>query len=327
MKKKVLVTGADGFIGSHLCETLFKKKYEVTALSNYNHSNNIGWLDNIKNKTKIKIISGDIKDLSFCKNLLKNIDIVFHLAALISIPYSYVSPISYIHNNIIGTYNICEAAKLNKTKKIICTSTSEVYGTAISVPISENHPLQPQSPYSASKIGADSVALSYYYSYGLPVVLARPFNTYGPRQSNKAIIPTIITQILNNKKFINLGDLTPTRDFNYVEDTCRAFELLATTHNISGEVFNIGSNKEISILELVKLIKKNMNSKIRIKTDKLRIRPTKSEVKRLKADGSKIFKYTGYKPKISINKGIQKTITWFKNPSNMNKFNAEIYNI
>ena len=327
MKKKVLVTGADGFIGSHLCELLIKKKYHVIALSSYNHTNDQVWLKEIKRNVNLKIISGDIKDLSFCNNLLKNVDTVFHLAALISIPYSYVSPVSYIQNNIIGTYNICEAAKNNKIKKLICTSTSEVYGSALTVPINESHPLQPQSPYSASKIGSDAIALSFYYSYKLPVVIARPFNTYGPRQSNKAIIPTIITQIVNNKKVLELGDLTPTRDFNFVEDTCRAFEILAKTRNINGEIFNIGSNREISILELVNLIKSISKSSIKIVKDSKRVRPSKSEVKRLKADNGKIEKLTGYKPKVSFREGLTKTYKWFKDPTNIKKYNSEIYNI
>ena len=327
MKNRILITGAEGFIGSHLTEILLNKKYKITALVQYNHENRIGWLNEIKQDKNLTIVSGDVKDLSFCIRLLKDIDIVFHLAALISIPYSYVSPLAFIETNVIGTYNICEAARLNKIKKLICTSTSEVYGSAIYVPIDETHPLQPQSPYSASKIGADAIAKSYFYSYKLPICIARPFNTYGPRQSNKAVIPTIITQILNKKKYINLGDLTPTRDFNYVEDTCKGFMNIAFNRSLNGSVYNIGSNKEISIYDLVKLIGNLMNKEIKIRNDKLRLRPVKSEVRRLLSDNSKIIKDLNYQPTTSLKSGLLKTIKWFSKKENLKKYNSDKYNL
>ena len=245
--KKVLITGADGFIGSHLTEMLVSQGYKVKALSQYNSFNSWGWLDSIYCKEDIEIATGDIRDPHYCKIITKDVDIIFHLAALIGIPFSYVAPDSYVETNIKGTLNICQAAKENGISRLIHTSTSEVYGTAQYVPIDEKHPLQPQSPYSASKIAADSMAMSFYNSFNLPVTIARPFNTYGPRQSARAIIPTIITQIASGKKEIKLGDVSPTRDFNYVEDCCRAFIMLVENDKTIGETINIGSNKEISI--------------------------------------------------------------------------------
>jgi len=253
--KHILITGADGFIGSHLTEMLVSKGYQIRALSQYNSFNNWGWLENVDCQDQIDIVTGDIRDAHYCKQITKDVDIIFHLAALIAIPYSYVSPDSYVDTNIRGTLNICQAAKENGNIRVIHTSTSEVYGTAQYVPIDENHPVQPQSPYSATKIAADAMAMSFYNSFGLPVTIARPFNTYGPRQSARAVIPTIITQIANGAKKIKLGDLTPTRDFNYVDDTCRGFIDLAECDESIGQTVNIGSNFEISIGDTLNLIK------------------------------------------------------------------------
>ncbi|MDC0224630.1 GDP-mannose 4,6-dehydratase, partial [Deltaproteobacteria bacterium] len=244
---KALITGADGFIGSHLTEMLVAKDYQIKALSQYNSFNNWGWLEDVNCKDKIEILTGDIRDTHYCKQITKDVDIIFHLAALIAIPYSYVAPDSYVDTNIKGTLNICQAAKENGNIRVIHTSTSEVYGTAQYVPIDENHPLQPQSPYSATKIAADVMAISFYNAFELPLTIARPFNTYGPRQSARAVIPTIITQIANGAKEIKLGDITPTRDFSYVEDTCRGFIVLAEEDKTIGETINIGSNFEISV--------------------------------------------------------------------------------
>ena len=279
--KKVLVTGADGFIGSHLTEMLVKKGYKVKALSLYNSFNNWGWLENVNCKKEIEILSGDIRDPHYCKAISQNVEIIFHLASLISIPFSYTSPDNYVETNVKGTLNICQAAKENDVKKLIHTSTSEVYGTAKTIPISEDHPLQPQSPYSASKIASDAMVMSFYNSFNLPVTIARPFNTYGPRQSARAVIPTIISQIAAGRKEIKLGDTSPTRDFNYVEDVCRGFIMIAECNKTIGEIVNIGSNSEISIGDTFKLIKELMNSNITLIADKQRKRPKNSEVFRI----------------------------------------------
>ena len=326
-KVNVLVTGADGFIGSHLVEMLDSKGYQVRALSQYNSFNNWGWLEVINCKDKINILTGDIRDPHYCRNIMKDVDIVFHLAALIAIPYSYVAPNSYVDTNISGTLNICQAAKENGNIRVIHTSTSEVYGTAQYVPIDEKHPLQPQSPYSASKIAADMIAMSFYNAFNLPVTVARPFNTYGPRQSARAVIPTIITQIANGVKEIKLGDTSPTRDFNYVEDICRGFLAIAENNQTIGETINIGSNSEISIGSALELIKELMKSDIRLVTDKERLRPEKSEVFRLCCDNTKIEKLTGFKPKIDIKEGLQRTIDWFTQPNHLKHYKAEIYNV
>ncbi len=322
-----LITGADGFIGSHLTELLVGRGYKVKALSLYNSFNNWGWLKEINCKDQIEILTGDIRDPHYCKSIMKDVDIVFHLAALIAIPYSYVAPASYVETNISGTLNICQAAKENGNIRVIHTSTSEVYGTAQYVPIDEKHPLQPQSPYSASKIAADAMAMSFYNSFELPVTIARPFNTYGPRQSARAVIPTIITQIANGIKEIKLGDLSPTRDFNYVEDTCRGFLAIAEHDQTIGEIFNIGSNSEISIGHTFDLIKELMKSDIRLVTDKERLRPEKSEVFRLCCDNTKIEKLTGFKPQVDIKEGLQRTIDWFTKPNHLKHYKAEIYNV
>ena len=324
---RVLVTGADGFIGSHLVEMLVAKNYEVRALSQYNSFNSWGWLEDINCKSEIEIISGDIRDSYFCKKITKNIDIVFHLAALIAIPYSYDAPQSYIDTNIKGTLNICQAAMENGVSKIIHTSTSEVYGTATYVPIDESHPLQPQSPYSASKIGADAIAMSFHNSFELPLDIARPFNTLGPRQSARAVIPSIIIQIASGKKELKLGDLSPTRDFNYVKDTCRGLIKIAESAGTNGEVLNIGSNKEVSIFDTLNLIKKIMKSDISVITDEERIRPKNSEVFRLWCDNTKINKITNFKPKYSFEYGLEKTIQWILIPENLSQYKTEIYNV
>jgi NAD dependent epimerase/dehydratase len=323
---KVLVTGADGFIGSHLTELLLSEGYEVKALSYYNSFNYWGWLENISNK-KLEIISGDVRDPHFCKHITKDVDIVFHLAALIAIPYSYLAPDSYIDTNVKGTLNICQVALDNNVKKVIVTSTSEVYGTAQYVPIDEKHPKQPQSPYSASKIGADMIAMSFYNSYDLPVIVARPFNTYGPRQSARAIIPTIITQIASGSKEIFLGDLTPTRDFNYVEDIAKGFLKLSLCEEAIGQEVNICSNCEISMKDTFELIAKLMDSNVKFTTDGQRIRPNKSEVFRLLGDNTKIRSLTGYIPSNTIEEGIKKTIDWFTNPINIKNYKSNIYNV
>ena len=325
--KKVLVTGADGFIGSHLTEMLVIKGYKVKALSQYNSFNNWGWLDIVNCKKDIEIITGDVRDPHFCKIISKDVNIIFHLAALIAIPFSYIAPDSYVETNIKGTLNICQAAKESGVSRLIHTSTSEVYGTAQYVPINELHPLQPQSPYSASKISADAMAMSFFNSFDLPLTIARPFNTYGPRQSARAIIPTIITQIATGKKEIKLGDISPTRDFNYVEDCCRAFIMLAESDKTIGETINIGSNSEISIADTLKLIKKLMSSDVAFVSDEQRKRPKKSEVFRLWCDNIKINELTGYKSQINIEEGLKKTIDWITKPENLKTYKSEIYNV
>ena len=321
--KRILITGADGFIGSHLTERLVKESSSVKVLSYYNSFNNWGWLEDVDCKDDIQVVSGD----HFIKHITKDVDIVFHLAALIAIPYSYVAPESYVDTNIKGTLNVCQAALEHNIEKLIITSTSEVYGTAKYVPIDENHPKQPQSPYSATKIGADAIAKSYYNAFNLPVVIARPFNTYGPRQSARAVIPTIITQIAAGKKEIKLGDVSPTRDFNYVKDTCEGFVAVANSDKVVGDEINIGSNYEISIADTLNLIKKIMNSDVEFITDFQRIRPKNSEVNRLWCDNTKIKTLTGFTPKYDIESGLKKTIEWFSDPKNLSKYKVDIYNV
>jgi NAD dependent epimerase/dehydratase len=325
--KTVLVTGADGFIGSHLVEMLVAQGAKVKALSLYNSFNYWGWLEDISCLDAIEVLNGDIRDPHYCKMITKDIDIVFHLAALIAIPYSYVAPSSYVDTNVTGTLNIIQACLENNVQRVIHTSTSEVYGTAQYVPIDELHPLQPQSPYSASKIGADSMAMSFYNAFGLPVTIVRPFNTYGPRQSARAVIPTIITQIANGAKEIKLGDVTPTRDFNYVEDTCRGFIALAKSDKTIGEIVNIGSNFEISVKDTLDLIKDLMQSSVTFITEEQRIRPKNSEVQRLWCDNTKIKKLTGFEPHYSIKEGLTKTIEWFSRKENLLKYKSNIYNV
>jgi len=325
--KKVLITGADGFIGSHLTELLVRQGADVKALSQYNSFNYWGWLEDVDCKAEIEVLTGDVRDPHYCKSITKDVDIIFHLAALIAIPYSYTAPDSYVDTNVKGTLNICQAALENNCEKVIHTSTSEVYGTAQYVPIDENHPIQPQSPYSASKIGADMMALSFYNSFGLPVTTARPFNTYGSRQSARAVIPTIITQIASGKKTIKLGDVSPTRDFNYVKDTARGFLMLAESDQTIGKTINIGSGTEISVGETLNLIRKIMDSDVTFETDEQRIRPENSEVFRLLCDNSLIKELTGYKPEYSIEEGLKETIKWLTNKNNLAKYKADIYNV
>jgi NAD dependent epimerase/dehydratase len=325
--KTVLVTGADGFIGSSLVEMLSIENCKIKALSQYNSFNNWGWIEDIECKDKVEVLTGDIRDPHYCKFITKDVDIIFHLAALIAIPYSYVAPDSYVDTNIKGTLNICQAAKENGNIRVIHTSTSEVYGTAQYVPIDEKHPMQPQSPYSATKIAADAMAMSFYNAFNLPVTIARPFNTYGPRQSARAVIPTIITQIANGEKKIKLGDTTPTRDFNYVDDTCRGFIDLAECDESIGQTVNIGSNSEISVGDTLNLIKELMNSNVEFIVDNERMRPRKSEVFRLWCDNSKIEKLTGFKPEVGIRQGLQKTIDWITQPHNLRNYKSEIYNV
>jgi NAD dependent epimerase/dehydratase len=327
MTESVLITGADGFIGSHLTELLVKEGYKVRALSQYNSFNYWGWLEDISCKDEIEIVTGDVRDPFLCKQICEDIDIVFHLAALIAIPYSYVAPGSYVDTNINGTLNICQAAREQEVQRIIHTSTSEVYGTALYVPIDEDHPLQPQSPYSATKIAADAMAMSFHKAFDLPVTIARPFNTYGPRQSLRAVIPTIITQIAAGKKEIFLGDVSPTRDFNYVEDTCRGFVELARCPEAVGEVVNIGSNFEISVGDSLNIIKEIMASTVEFVLDNQRLRPNKSEVLRLWCDNSKLVRLTGFKPECDIREGLRRTIEWFTDAANLQKFKADIYNV
>ena len=324
--EKVLVTGADGFIGSHLTEMLLDRGFQVRALSYYNSFNNWGWLEGITHPG-LEVVCGDIRGPYFCKHIMQGIDIVFHLAALIAIPYSYVAPDSYVDTNIKGTLNVCQAAKERGVKRVLVTSTSEVYGTAKYVPIDENHPKQPQSPYSATKIGADALAMSFYNAFELPVVIVRPFNTYGPRQSARAIIPTIITQIANGAKEIKLGDLSPTRDFNYVKDTCRGFIQLSQCEAAIGQEVNVCSNYEISMRDTLNLISEIMGVKVCFVEDEQRIRPKGSEVFRLWGDNSKIKSLTDFKPEYPIRRGLEETVKWFMDKNNLNRYKANIYNV
>lgn len=325
--QNILVTGADGFIGSHLTEALLKKGVKVRALSQYNSFNYWGWLEDIQTNKNLEVVSGDIRDSHYCKEITKDIDVIFHLAALIAIPYSYIAPDSYVETNIKGTLNICQAAKENGGIRVIHTSTSEVYGTAQYVPIDEKHPKQPQSPYSASKIGADMMAMSFYNSFGLPVTIVRPFNTYGPRQSARAVIPTIITQIASGKKEIKLGDVSPTRDFNYVKDVCSGFIAIAESEKTNGKEINISSNYEISIGNTLNMIKKIMNSEVEFIVEDERLRPKTSEVFRLWGDNKLIKEITNFTPKYSLMKGLQETVDWYTNLKNLIKYKADIYNV
>jgi len=325
--KHTLITGADGFIGSHLTEFLLEKGYKVRALSYYNSFNYWGWLEDVPAHDNLEVVTGDVRDPHFVKHIMKDVDIVFHLAALIAIPYSYHAPDSYVDTNIRGTLNVCQAAKELGGIRVLNTSTSEVYGTAQYVPIDEKHPKQPQSPYSASKIGADAMAMSFYNSFNLPLTTVRPFNTYGPRQSARAIIPTIITQIAAGIKEIKLGDLTPTRDFSYVKDTCRGFLAIAECEETIGKEINIASNYEISMENTLKTIKDIMQSDVKFITEKQRLRPEKSEVFRLWGDNSLIKELTGWKPEYRLEDGMKETVEWFSDKDNLKKYKAGIYNL
>lgn len=324
-KTKVLVTGADGFIGSHLTEALLSAGYQVRALSYYNSFNDWGWLEGINNPD-LEVVSGDARDPDFCRHITRGCSLVFHLAALIAIPYSYVAPDSYVDTNIRGTLNMLQAARDCNVERIVVTSTSEVYGTALYVPIDENHPRQPQSPYSATKIGADALAKSFYNAFELPVVIARPFNTYGPRQSARAIIPTIITQIAAGHREIKVGDLTPTRDFNFVTDTAAGFIALATAPGIEGREINIATGREVTMEETLHTIARLMGADIKWVTDPERIRPSKSEVRRLLGDNKLITSLTDWRPRVSLEEGLSKTIDWFVKPENLARYKIDIYN-
>lgn len=323
--KKVLVTGAGGFIGSHLTERLVELGASVVAFIHYNSRNYWGWLEESKYLKDIQVITGDIRDYDSVKKAMKGNNIVFHLAALIGIPYSYESPLAYIKTNIEGTYNILQAARELNIEKIIHTSTSEIYGTAQYIPIDESHPINPQSPYSATKASADLLALSYYRSFKTPVSIVRPFNTYGPRQSARAIIPTIITQILNNKEKIKLGSLSPTRDLTYVKDTVEGFIKVAEQEKSIGEIINIGSNFEISIGDLTKLIAKIINKDTEVETEEVRLRPENSEVERLKADTTKAKELLNWSPAYSLEEGLKETVNWLR--THLDLYKPEIYNI
>jgi NAD dependent epimerase/dehydratase len=325
--KKILVTGADGFIGSHLVELLVKKGATVKALSVYNSFNDWGWLEDISCLSEVEVVSGDVRDSALCRNISKGVDVIYNLAALIAIPYSYVAPESYIDTNVKGALNICQAAMENDVSRVIQISTSEVYGTAKYVPIDENHPLQPQSPYSASKIGADAIAMSFHNTFKLPLTIARPFNTYGPRQSARAVIPTIITQIASGMKQIKIGDSRPTRDFNYVTDTCNGLYLLGMCDEAVGQSVNIGSNYEISINDTIKMIIELMKCDVEIICDEQRIRPENSEVFRLWCDNTKIKELTGFSPQYSIENGLIETINWFTDKKNLKKYKVSAYNV
>ena len=330
---KAIVTGADGFIGSHLVEKLVNDGYEVKAFCIYNSLGSWGWLDTIDEsiKSNIEVILGDVRDPLSVKEAFRGCDLVFHLAALIAIPYSYNAPSSYIDTNIKGTLNVLEAVKELDISKVVHTSTSETYGSAKYVPIDENHPMVGQSPYSASKIGADQLAISYFRSFNTPVSIIRPFNTYGPRQSCRAVIPTIITQIANGSKKIKLGMLSPTRDFNFVEDTCNAFVCIAESTSTNGRIINSASNFEISIGETAELISKIMNVNCEIISDQERLRPINSEVNRLYGDNTLIKEITNWKPIFGgiegFEKGLNKTIQWFTNPTNLSRYRSDIYNV
>lgn len=323
--KNILVTGAGGFIGSHLTELLAEEGFNVKAFVHYNSWNKWGWLDTSKARENIEIISGDIRDFDSVFAAMQGCDTVFHLAALIGIPYSYVSPQAYIKTNIDGTYNVLQAARQLNIEKIIVTSTSETYGTAQYVPIDENHPMVGQSPYSATKIAADQLSISYSKSFDLPVKIVRPFNTYGPRQSARAIIPTVISQILSNRRILKLGNLTPTRDLTFVKDTANGFFQIATSEGLFGEITNIGMSEEISVGNLVQLIADLIGEKVEIVSDEQRIRPDKSEVERLYCNNTKILTNTLWKPKFTLESGLIETIDWIKN--NLSYYKTDIYNV
>jgi len=330
---KVLVTGADGFIGSHLTESLVREGYDVKAFVYYNSFNSWGWLDHCQRDVKggFEVFSGDIRDPHGVRKAMSDCDAVIHLAALIAIPYSYHSPDTYVETNIKGSLNVVQAARDMDLEKVVHTSTSEVYGTAQFVPITEEHPLQGQSPYSASKIGADQIAISFHKSFGTPVSVIRPFNTYGPRQSARAVIPTIISQIASGKREIKLGDVRPTRDFNFVEDTVRGFIQALNSDRSIGEIINLGNNFEISIGQLASLIAEQMDVEIQILSDESRIRPANSEVERLWADNTKALRLLDWAPKFSgisgLKQGLEATASWFSLPENLDVYKPEIYNV
>ena len=327
--KKVLVTGADGFIGSHLVETLQDAGCDVRAFAYYNSFNTWGWLDTLSAErlAGLDVFTGDIRDPHGVRESMRGVDVVFHLAALIAIPFSYHSPDSYVDTNVKGTLNVVQAARDLETERIIVTSTSEVYGTAQYVPIDEKHPLQGQSPYSATKIGADKIAESFYRSFDLPVITARPFNTYGPRQSARAVIPTVISQLVAGATEIKLGALTPTRDLNYVTDTAAGFIALAQCDEVVGQTVNIANGKEIAVGDLAQTLIDIINPEARIVTDNIRMRPGKSEVERLLGDNTLISGLTGWEPTVSLREGLERTAAWFSDPANLSRYKSDIYNV
>lgn len=321
----MLVTGADGFIGSHLVEALLREGHRVRALCQYNSFNFRGNLEGISHPD-LEIVSGDVRDPDFCRTISRGVDTVFHLAALIAIPYSYVAPDSYVDTNIKGTLNMCQAARDEGVRRLLVTSTSEVYGTALYVPIDENHPRQPQSPYSATKIGGDAIAMSFYNAFDLPVTIVRPFNTYGPRQSARAFIPTVITQIAAGKNQIQVGDLRPSRDFNYVADTVAGFIAIADCENTIGKELNIATGHDVSMRETLELIAEIMDRDVEFITDPKRLRPEKSEVMRLQGDSTALRELTGWHPATSLREGLQFTVDWFTQPGRLDNYKPDIYN-
>lgn len=323
--KNVVVTGADGFIGSHLTEALLSEGCRVRALAQYNSFGTWGWLEGLSHPS-LEVVMGDVRDPDFCRELVAGFDTVMHLAALIAIPYSYAAPDSYVDTNIKGTLNMCQAARAAGTERLLVTSTSEVYGTALYVPIDEKHPRQPQSPYSATKIGADAIAMSFRNAFDLPVTLVRPFNTYGPRQSARAIIPTIITQIASGQRVIKVGDLSPTRDFNYVADTARGFIAIAKSADTIGEEVNIATGREVTMEHTLHTIARLMHADVEWTVDAQRLRPSKSEVRRLLGSNEKIGRLAGWHPQVSLEEGLQKTIDWFTDPENLKLYKPTIYN-
>jgi NAD dependent epimerase/dehydratase len=325
--KNVLVTGADGFIGSHLTESLVHRNATVRALSLYNSFNDWGWLEGLPCAQQISVVTGDVRDAHLCEELVRDIDVVFHLAALIPIPYSYRAPSSFVETNVTGTLNMCQAALRAGVQRFVHVSTSEVYGTAKYVPIDESHPLQPQSPYSATKIGADAVAKSFHASFGLPVAIARPFNAYGPRQSARAVIPTIIAQIAAGLDRVELGDTETTRDFTFVKDTCAGMIAIAELESDLGEVFNIGSNFEISIGDLFRVIADLMGGPAKLASNPLRMRPKNSEVLRLWCNNEKLARAAGFRPATSLPDGLARTVEWFRQPGNLVRYKPGLYNV
>lgn len=322
---KVLVTGAAGFVGSHLTEKCVELGYQVKAFTHYNSKNNWGWLETSPHRTNIEVITGDIRDFDSVSAAIKDVDTVFHLAALIGIPYSYVSPLAYVKTNVEGTYNVLQAAKTWGTKNVLVTSTSETYGTAQYVPMDEKHPMVGQSPYSASKIGADNLAVSYFRSFATPVKIVRPFNVYGPRQSARAIIPSIIIQILNGQRKLKLGNVDPTRDLTFVKDTVSGFLTIAKHDVFNGEYVNVGMKHEISVRDLVHLIAKLMKTEVEITSDEQRVRPTQSEVERLFCENQKLVKTTNWAPNYSLEKGLTETIEWLT--KHQEQYKSDVYNV
>ncbi|MBD5336491.1 MAG: SDR family NAD(P)-dependent oxidoreductase [Bacteroides sp.] len=323
--KKIVVTGADGFIGSHLTEALLAEGYEVKALAQYNSFNNWGHLEGLRHEN-LEVVTGDVRDAAFCRHLLKGADTVMHLAALIAIPYSYVAPESYVDTNVKGTLNICQAALDLGLERVLVTSTSEVYGTAQYVPIDEKHPRQPQSPYSASKIGADAIAKSFHNAFGLPLTIVRPFNTYGPRQSARAFIPTVITQIANGARQIKVGDLSPTRDFNFVTDTAAGFIAIAKSDEAVGRELNIATGTEVSMRDTLETVAQVMGAEVEFTVDPERLRPSKSEVFRLCGDSTELRRLTGWAPKVTLEEGLRRTAEWFLNDDHLKQYKSDIYN-